>query len=160
LTKISFYSIEYIDNIYINVGEKSKMEVFDITEQDKELIESALEVLKKNFDDGVYNHTVGCALRCKNGNIFLGVNCDGIHGSCAEFIAIGAAITAGEREFDTIVSVHDKAQNYLLPPCGNCRQMLIEYCPDINVILNDKNGYMIKVKIKDLLPLPYTHIIC
>lgn len=136
------------------------MKCYEITEADKELIKLALEVLEKNFDDGVYNHTVGSAIRCKNGNIYTGVNCDGIHGSCAEFISIGAAITAGEREFDTIVAVHDKAHNFLLPPCGNCRQMLFEYCPDVKVILNDNNGNMIKIEIKELLPFAYTHILC
>lgn len=105
------------------------MEAYSLTQRDHELIKLAFEVLEKNFDDGVYNHTVGGAIRCKNGKVYLGVNCDGIHGSCAEYIAIGAAITAGEREFDTLVAVHDKAHNYLLPPCGNCRQMLFDYCP-------------------------------
>ena len=136
------------------------MEFFEITKQDKELIKLALEVLEKNFDDGIYNHTVGSAIRCKDGSVFLGVNCDGIHGSCAEFISIGAAITAGQRDFDTIVAAHDKAHNYLLPPCGNCRQMLLEYCPNIKVILNNSNGVMTKVKISDLLPLAYTKIDC
>jgi cytidine deaminase len=134
------------------------MKKYKITSQDKELIRAALEVLEKNFDDGVYNHTVGSALRCKNGRVFLGVNCDGIHGSCAEYISIGAAITAGERDFDVIVAVHDKAQNFLLPPCGNCRQMLLEYCPDIKVILNDEKGNMIKVNAYDLLPFEYKRI--
>jgi cytidine deaminase len=136
------------------------MEFFEVTAQDKELIKLALEALEKNFDDGIYNHTVGSALRCQDGSVFLGVNCDGIHGSCAEFISIGAAITAGQRNFEVIVAVHDKAHNCLLPPCGNCRQMLLEYCPDIKVILNDSCGNMVKVKIGDLLPLAYTHIIC
>ncbi|MGI5898510.1 MAG: cytidine deaminase family protein [Christensenellales bacterium] len=129
------------------------MKKHEITVADRDLIELALDALKRNFDDGIYNHTVGCALRCKNGKIYLGVNCDGIHGSCAEFIAMGAAITAGEREFDAIVAVHEKAKNCLLPPCGNCRQMLLEYSPDIKVILNDESGEAAKIKIKDLLPL-------
>lgn len=136
------------------------MEFFKVTKKDKELIELALEALKKNFDDGVYRHTVGSALLCTDGNIFLGVNCDGIHGSCAEFISMGAAITAGQRNFDTIVAVHDKAVNNLVPPCGNCRQMLYEYSPDIKVILNDDKGNIVKVKIKDLLPLPYVFVGC
>ncbi len=136
------------------------MNKYEVTACDKELIKLAMEALERNFDEGVYNHTVGCALRCKNGNVYTGVNCDGIHGSCAEFIAIGAAITAGERELDAIVAVHEKARNFLLPPCGNCRQMLLEYCPDIKVILNDEMGDMTKVEIKDLLPLAYTHIVC
>lgn len=60
------------------------MEIFELNETDRKLITVGLDVLKKNFDDGVYYHTVGCALLCKNGNIYKGVNCDGIHGSCAE----------------------------------------------------------------------------
>ena len=136
------------------------MEFFPITEQDKELIKIGLKVLEENFDDGVYRHTVGCALLCKNGKIYKGVNCDGIHGSCAEYITIGTAISAGEREFDTIVSVHEKNVNGVVSPCGNCRQMLFEYCPEIKVILNDDEGNLIKVKIKDLLPFAWKPVVC
>ncbi len=136
------------------------MEIFEITEKDKELINIALAVLKKNFDDGVYNHTVGCALLCKNGNIYKGVNCDGIHGSCAEYVTIGMAISNDERDFDTIVAVHDKFKNFVIPPCGNCRQMMVEYCPDIKVIVNDEKGKLIKVKARDLLPFAWHPVVC
>ena len=136
------------------------MKLSALTDGDRALIDTALETLKNNFDDGIYNHTVGCAIRCKNGKIYTGVNCDGIHGSCAEYITIGAAISAGEREFDTIVAVHDKALNFVVSPCGNCRQMLYEYCPDIKVIVNDENGNLIAVKAKDLLPFAWQPIIC
>lgn len=132
---------------------------YEITREDLELIRIALGTLEKNFDDGVYNHTVAAAVRCKDGRIYSGVNCDGIHGSCAEFITMGMAISAGEREFDTIVAVHEKAPNGLLAPCGNCRQMLIEYAPDIKVILNNDNHEMIKVSIKDLLPFAWQPVI-
>ncbi len=136
------------------------MELLEITEIDKQLIKEGLDVLSKNFDDGVYNHTVGCALLCKNGNIYKGVNCDGIHGSCAEYITMGMAISAGEREFETIVAVHEKHLNCVVSPCGNCRQMLFEYCPDIKVIVNDNNGHLIKVYAKDLLPFAWKPVEC
>ena len=136
------------------------MKRYELNDADKNLITLGLEVLKSNFDDGVYNHTVGCAILCKNGNIYKGVNCDGIHGSCAEFITIGIAISAGEREFDTIVATHDKALNGVVSPCGNCRQMLYEYCPDIKVIVNDENGGLIKVKARDLLPFAWEAVKC
>lgn len=136
------------------------MKKYDITESDRNLIEIALKCLNDNFDDGVYNHTVGCALLCKNGEIYRGVNCDGIHGSCAEYITMGIAISNGEREFDTIVAVHDKAPNCVVSPCGNCRQMLFEYCPDIKVIINDENGNLTKVTAKDLLPFAWQPVIC
>ena len=136
------------------------MTKYEINKTDKKLIDIGLEVLKQNFDDGVYNHTVGCALLCKNGNIYKGVNCDGIHGSCAEYITIGIAISAGEKEFDTIVAVHDKHLNFVIPPCGNCRQMMFEYCPDIKVIVNDENGKLIKVTARDLLPFAWQSVVC
>ena len=136
------------------------MKKYDITNTDRELIKIALKCLADNFDDGDYNHTVGCALLCKNGEIYKGVNCDGIHGSCAEYITMGIAISNGEREFDTIVAVHDKAPNCVVSPCGNCRQMLFEYCPDIKVIVNDENGNLIKVTAKDLLPFAWHPVIC
>lgn len=136
------------------------MKKYKLTGDDKKLIEAALTVLKNNFDDGVYNHTVGCAVRCKNGNIYKAVNCDGIHGSCAEYVAVGTAISAGEREFDTIVAVHEKHLNGVIPPCGNCRQMLFEYCPDVKVIVNDDRGNLIKVHARDLLPFAWRPVVC
>lgn len=136
------------------------MTFYEITEKDRELIRLALECLERNFDDGVYNHTVGCALLCKNGKVYTGVNCDGIHGSCAEYITMGIAISAGEREFDTIVAAHEKATNGVLSPCGNCRQMLVEYCPNIKVIVNDDSGKLVKVKATDLLPFAWQAVEC
>lgn len=135
------------------------MEKYELQQIDYKLIEIALQVLSENFDDGVYNHTVGCAVLCKNGNIYKGVNCDGIHGSCAEYITIGIAISAGEREFDTIVAVHDKNHKFVISPCGNCRQMLFEYCPDIKVIVKDENSELIKITASDLLPYAWQPVV-
>jgi len=135
------------------------MEKYKLNQIDHELIKKGLQVLSENFDDGIYNHTVGCAILCKNGKIYEGVNYDGIHGSCAEYITMGIAISSGEREFDTIVAVHDKALNYVVSPCGNCRQMLFEYCPNIKVIVNDENGQLLKVTAKELLPYAWHPII-
>ena len=58
------------------------MTFYEIDKEDEELIKIALSKLESNFDDKKYNHTVGAAIRCKNGNVYSGVNCDGIHGSC------------------------------------------------------------------------------
>lgn len=137
------------------MAKRNNMKIYEITEKDRELINIALEVLQKNFDDGIYHHTVGCAVLCKDGKIFSGVNCDGNHGSCAEYITMGIAVSAGEREFETIVATNERSLNCVLSPCGNCRQMLYEYCPNIKVVVNDDNGNLIKVMAKDLLPFPW-----
>lgn len=135
------------------------MTFYEITAEDHELIRIALETLAKNFDDGVYNHTVGAAIRCRSGKVYTGVNCDGIHGSCAEYITMGIAISDGARDFDTIVAVHEKHLNCVIPPCGNCRQMLLEYCPDIRVIVNNDEGKLVKVGIRDLLPFAWAPVV-
>ena len=93
------------------------MTFYEITEEDKELIKEALSKLESNYDGEKYNHTVGGAVKCKNGNIYTGVNCDGIHGSCAEYITMGIAISAGERNFDTIVAVHKGFPNKVIVCC-------------------------------------------
>ena len=42
------------------------MTCYEITQADRDLIARALKTLEANFDDGIYHHTVGCGLRCKN----------------------------------------------------------------------------------------------
>ncbi len=125
-----------------------------LEDPDYELVRAAEAVIEQNFDAVTYHHTVGAAIRAGSGKIYLGINVDGIHGSCAEFIAIGAALSAGERVFREVVAVYGKeAPHRVLPPCGNCRQMLFEYTPECLVILNTAGAYN-KVKISELLPYP------
>lgn len=123
----------------------------EVSFEDRQLIQEARDTIKKNYDDMNWWHTVGAAVRAKSGKIYVGVNCDSVsHGSCAEVIAIGTAITAGEREFDTIVAILGGENEKILPPCGNCRQMMYSYDNKINVIVNED----IKVNIVDLLKYP------
>ena len=78
------------------------------------------------------------------------LNYDAIHEN-----AIGAAVTQGERDFDTIVAVRGKDGSEIIPPCGNCRQILHDYMPDCEVILSVA-GQHAKIKAKELLPFSYT----
>lgn len=116
---------------------------------DTELINIAKKVINNCFDDKSWLTTVSCALRTKSGKIFTGINVDGIHGSCAEIVAIGSAIENGEKDIDTIVAVYGKGEEQkILPPCGNCRQIMYEINKDIKVILNEST---VKT-VKELLP--------
>jgi len=134
------------------------MRKYDVTDEDMEMIKKAYATLDKAKIEGNFFHTVGCCLKTKDGQYFGGVNCDCIHGSCAEFIAVGNAISAGNHDFDTIVSVHPDGPHGLFSPCGNCRQMLMEYSPDIKVILADDDGQIIKTDIGELLPLAWKRL--
>lgn len=125
-----------------------------LTDSDYEVIAAAQKAIQLNYDAIHDNHTVGAAVRCKNGKIYAGVNVYSIHGACAEQIAIGTAITQGEREFETVVAVMGKDGEKIIPPCGNCRQIMFEYMPECEVIISVE-GQNRKIKAKELLPFPY-----
>jgi cytidine deaminase len=125
-----------------------------LSASDLELVEAARDVIRRNYDAASENHTVGSAVRCASGRVYVGVNVYSLHGSCAEFIAIGSAITAGEREFVAIASARGADGSELLPPCGNCRQMLCDYSTDCDVIIEAESG-PVKVKVSALLPYSY-----
>jgi cytidine deaminase len=129
--------------------------MYDLTEADIELVKQATEIIKKNYDGKRYFHTVGAALRCKSGKVYLGVNVYSVHGSCAEYTAIGSAITAGEREFDCVVAIGGDDCDKVYSPCGNCRQMLLTYMPEGFVIVDTEDGLK-KVSVKSLIPFGYT----
>ncbi len=125
-----------------------------VNEQQYRLIEAATEVINKNYDGVNYNHTVGAAVLCDSGKIYVGVNVYSIHGACAEQVAIGSAISNGERNFLAVVAVRGGQQPEILAPCGNCRQMLSDYAPECQVIVPSKDGG-IAVFAKELLPFAY-----
>ena len=121
---------------------------------DRELVEAARDVIRRNYVEG--RHTVGAAVRTTTGEVFAGVNIDICgYGPCAEPIAIGAAVSAGRRGIASIVAVGSGRREFqVIPPCGNCRQMLADYAPEARVILPGE-GRLLKVRALDLLPHPF-----
>lgn len=120
-----------------------------LTPDDHALIAQARDAIRRNYDSVHENHTVGAAVRCADGSIFCGIN-----GTCAEQVALGTAITEGQRDFTTIVAVRGENGEEIIPPCGNCRQILSDYAPDCGVIL-DCDGTLAKMPARDLLPFAY-----
>ena len=133
------------------------MDYLPIIELDEELIKVATDMIRKNYVEG--KHGVGSAIRTKSGRIFAGVNLESaVIGVCAEPIAIGIAISNGEREFDSIVAVtlDNKKEPIVLSPCGNCREIIKFYGSDIAVIFVE-DGMLKKCRVSDLLPGPYIY---
>ena len=130
------------------------MEYIAVDAQDLILVEAARDVIRRNYEDEKY--TVGAAVVCPSGKIYVGVNIDTCgFGPCAEPVALGAALCNGERKFLTIVAAGGPHRNFgIMLPCGNCRQILMDHAPDIMVIIDYQNR-LVKVKLCDLLPLGY-----
>ncbi|WP_327351004.1 cytidine deaminase family protein [Streptomyces sp. NBC_01304] len=119
---------------------------------DHELIEAAAHLARTRCRGD--NHTIASAARARDGRIVTGVNAYHFTGGpCAELVLIGAAATQGVYELDTIVAVGDRERG-VVPPCGRCRQVLLDYFPSVKVIVGEGEGVR-SVLITDLLPASY-----
>ncbi|MEU6236297.1 cytidine deaminase [Kitasatospora sp. NPDC047058] len=119
---------------------------------DHELIAAAEDVVHR-FARGD-NHTVAAAARNGDGRIVTALNAYHFTGGpCAETALIGAAAGQGAYDLRTIVAVGDQSRG-VIPPCGRCRQVLLDYFPDIRVIVA-AGGAVHTVPVHDLLPHAY-----
>lgn len=127
------------------------MQYIDIDVDDEKLIDEAIAVIKRNYAEP--RHTVGAAVLCASGKIYTGVNIESCgYGPCAEPIAIGAAISQGEREIVSIVGVVVRGNSFAVEsPCGNCRQLLFDYAPNCMVII-PHDDRVVKVRARELIP--------
>ena len=99
---------------------------------------------------------VGAALETADGKVYGGCNMENCtYGLtvCAERVAVWKAASEGESEFRRIAIVADTAT--LTPPCGPCRQILWEYCGDVEVILSNLQGKQASYRLSDLFPHPF-----
>ena len=121
-----------------------------------ELLDKASEARKSAY--APYSHfRVGAALLTKSGRVYTGANVENASYSvtcCAERVALFKAVTDGEREFDAIAVTSDSDE--LTWPCGVCRQALIEFSPDMEIIASDNALNNETRKLVTLLPHAFT----
>jgi cytidine deaminase len=105
-----------------------------------------------------YSHfKVGAAVQTKSGKIFQGCNIENSsYGAtvCAERVALFNAYVHDEREIKAIAIIADTTTP--CPPCGICRQVIMELGGDIDVILANLKGDVQVFKASKLLPEAFT----
>ncbi len=114
-----------------------------------ELIEKAKEALKYAYVP-YSRFRVGAALEASDGTVFTGCNVENSaypNTYCAERTALVKAVSEGYRKFTRIAIVAEKAMPY---PCGACRQSLLEFAPDLEIIVH-WNGKTEKACLRDML---------
>ena len=77
---------------------------------------------------------------------------------CAERVAVLKAVSDGHRAFRRIAVVADTAEP--TPPCGPCRQILWEFCGDIEVILANLTEETGRYRLTDLLAAALRRALC
>lgn len=116
-----------------------------------------------NFSYAPYSHFhVGAALLTKDGKIYTGCNIENAAygpSNCAERTAFFKAISEGILKFDAIMVVggsNGKIKDYC-PPCGVCRQVMMEFCnPDeFKIFLAKSKDDIVEYTLKELLPLGF-----
>jgi len=104
-----------------------------------------------------YSHyKVGAALLSGSGNVYTGCNVENsTYGLtvCAERVALWKALSEGERTFTQIAVVTSNEPP--ASPCGACRQLLWEYCDDIELILANLQGSRKTLRLAEIFPRPF-----
>ena len=119
------------------------------------LVEAAIEA-RTRAQAPYSGFRVGAALESAGATVHTGCNIENASYSltiCAERVALVKALSEGQVEFTRIAVVADTSEP--TPPCGPCRQLLWEYCGDIEVILANLDGLKAQHRLADLLPLPF-----
>ena len=131
------------------------------SESDQGLIKAAIDLINARYLEN--RHHIAAAVRGKSGKIYTGLHLDTYVGRasvCAEAVALGQAMAAGEKEIEAIVSVrHPRPREQhrepqLVSPCGICREMLNDFAPGAAVLLAGPHGIE-RRPVESLLPDKY-----
>ena len=117
------------------------------------LIQSASEMLARSGDGD--NHTVAASIYADDGKLYNGMNLYHFTGGpCAEIVALARLVSEGDGIKPlAIVAVADRGRG-VIAPCGRCREVLADYCPEIQVVLRTGTGIS-AVPLDELLPYRY-----
>jgi cytidine deaminase len=122
---------------------------------DRELIEAAQTARERAYAP-YSGFAVGAAIRDARGRIHTGVNVENASlglSICAERNAVFHAVAEGAGDFASIAIVAEGQDP--TPPCGACRQVLMEFAPRLRVILADTSGHVVEYGLDELLAHPF-----
>jgi cytidine deaminase len=100
------------------------------------------------------NFPVGAALLTEEGKVYHGCNIENAAYSmcnCAERTALFKAYSEGDKKFTAMAVIADTERP--VPPCGACRQVISELCPNtMKVVLSNLKGDINELTVEELLP--------
>ncbi len=98
------------------------------------------------------------ARRCSTARVSIHTGCNVENATyglsvCAERVAIFKAISDGAKDFTRVAVAADT--DVLTPPCGACRQILWEFCGDVEIVLVNLKGKSETLRLGTLFPRPF-----
>ena len=124
---------------------------------DRELLNHAKEAAENAYVP-YSKFKVGAALECADGTVFTGCNVENAAlGStiCAERTAACKAVSEGHRDFVRI-AIWAEGENYCMP-CGACRQFLVEFAGDMEVLCAKAGGRYVSYPLSKLMPHTFNY---
>lgn len=104
-----------------------------------------------------YSHfKVGAAVSDDTGHVFTGCNIESASyglSMCAERVAVFKAVSEASGRLTRIAIVTEGET--LTPPCGACRQILWEFCPDAELLLANLSGKQEIMIVNQIYPRPF-----
>ena len=120
---------------------------------DRELVDLAFTMLERSYVP-YSGFPVGAALLCEDGSVFTGCNVENAaYGStiCAERTALVKAVSEGHRDDWAAMAIVGNSEEPCWP-CGACRQMLYEFCPNLTLLVAGKDRSIQRIMLSELLP--------
>ncbi len=121
----------------------------------KKLAEMAVEA-KSSSHPPYSNFHVGAALLTDEEKVIIGGNIETSSYSltiCAERVAVFKAFSEGERKFKAIAIASDAPG--FCPPCGACRQVMLDLCGDIDIVMVNNKNEIKALRLSQMLPYPF-----
>jgi cytidine deaminase len=128
----------------------------ELIHEDIDRLVKAATAVRENAHAPYSQFMVGAAVLDGDGRVHVGCNVENASyglSVCAERHAIAAAASSGSRGVEALVVVTDTSPP--TPPCGACRQVLVEF-GDFPVILENLEGERIETRVEELLPNAFT----
>ncbi len=135
------------------------MRFVDLSSEDKKLVAKATTLLRKRESE---ISSVSAGLRTRRSREYYGVSVDPdgtTAGMCAEFSAIGAMVSDGERSIEAIVAISRRGRAYrVLPPCGKCRELARGFGNPYVIVERpgSKRESLTKIKLSELMPIDWS----
>ena len=121
------------------------------------LVEAAVAARERSYCP-YSGFAVGAALLTADGTVFTGANIESASYTptvCAERTAIVKAVSEGHRDFVRI-AIAGKSKDFCVP-CGSCRQVMMEFSPEMEVICLNGAGESKTFALRELLPYGFDH---